>query len=282
MGSIGSKRTVILAVALAIGALAAVVLYSYLNGVEDKAYSDAERVQVYVVREAIPANTSGQDAVAARAIVPDQVPKEFMPQTALVDPSTITSKFAKTDLVPGQIVVQSMFVDKQEVTSTWRDQLGADEVAVRVQLDQVKGMTGIIQAGDTVTMLVDLDGTELAGAPGAVATGRSIQFLYSNVPVMAIGSAGVSVSGEQTVTPDAGPITFRVPLKAAEKIALAGSKIYLVLEPDGFVPTADDLVPVDWSTVFTGEKTPFKNGVSSKDAETGGTTTTTATAPANG
>jgi hypothetical protein len=160
-----------------------------------------------------------------------------------------------------------------------------------VQLDSVKGMSGILQPGDQVTMLVQTDGTEggaaatAAGSASApVAGNNKIQFLYSNVEVMAIGSTGASATGSTAagaaVAAATGPITFRVPLQAAEKIALIGSKLYLTLEPEGFVPADADLAPLDWTGVFTGEKTPYKK-TNKTDANSAPTTSTTVPA-ANG
>jgi Flp pilus assembly protein CpaB len=289
---VGSKRTVILIAALLIGAVAAFSLYSYVNGIEDRAYNHADRVPVYVVAQRIPANTSGKAVLGNKLILTKQVPKEFMPPSALLDPSTIADKFAKTDLAQGQIVVSDMFVDKQAATSTWRDQLPSDQVAIRVQMDQVKGLGGIIQPGDKVTMLVELDGTEgpaadgggasaAAAAAGATAAGKSIRFLYSNVEVMAIDNAGVSVSGT-AAAPAGGPIMFKVPLAAAEKIALAGSKLYLALEPEGFVPADTDLAPMDWNGVFQGEKSPYKNKKATSTTTATGSGTTTGASTSTG
>jgi pilus assembly protein CpaB len=252
---VGSKRTIILVVALVVGALAGYLLYNYVNGVEDRAYQNADRVGVFVVKQPIPANMTGQEALNKRLIVQAQIPREFRPATALVDSSTINAKLAKTDLAVGQVVVDNMFVDKVDATSTWRDRLGTN-VAITVQLDQVKGMAGILQAGDEVTLLVELDGAENPANP---APARSVRFLYSNVQVMAINGQGASVAGAPGGDPVAvgGPITFRVPLKAAEKIALAGTKMYIALEPVDFVPTDADLVAVDWTNLFQGEKSPY-------------------------
>jgi Flp pilus assembly protein CpaB len=276
---VGSKRMVILIAAVVVGALAAVALYSYVNGIEDRAYQGADRVSVYVVKGRISANTTGETAINQGLLVAKPVPRDLMPATAVVNPETIQAKFAKTDLEPGQIVVGSMFVDKVDTTSSWVAQLGADEVAVMINLDQVRGMAGILHPGDHVTMLVSLDGTEgqapgsapAAGASALGGTGPSMRFLYSNVYVLAVGATGVSTTGNDAV-PAAGPITFKMPLKAAEKVMLANSKIYLVLEPANFVPKDSDVsTVVDWTQIFQGEKTPYPDQPA-----------TTTTAPAAG
>ena len=45
------RRTVILIVAIALAAVAAFSTYTWLNGVQDRAYAKAKRVQVFVVKK---------------------------------------------------------------------------------------------------------------------------------------------------------------------------------------------------------------------------------------
>ena len=49
-----SRRTLILIVAILIGGIASFALFRYVNKVEDKAYGNARRVEVYVVKQDIP------------------------------------------------------------------------------------------------------------------------------------------------------------------------------------------------------------------------------------
>ena len=59
-----SRRTLILIASIAIGAVAAFALFNYVSGIEDDAYSNAERVDVYVVRQTIPKGYPGEQARA--------------------------------------------------------------------------------------------------------------------------------------------------------------------------------------------------------------------------
>ena len=115
----GSKRSMILVVALLIGSIAAFALYNYVNGVEDKALQGTEQVTVYWVQAPISANTQGEQVIGAKMIVTKQVPANLRPPTAITDLSTIKGKVAKTDLAVGQIVVPGMFVDQSQAASTW-------------------------------------------------------------------------------------------------------------------------------------------------------------------
>ena len=250
----GSKRSMILVVALLIGSIAAFALYNYVNGVEDKALQGTEQVTVYWVQAPISANTQGEQVIGAKMIVTKQVPANLRPPTAITDLSTIKGKVAKTDLAVGQIVVPGMFVDQSQAASTWTERLPVDRVAIQVSLDQTRGLVGMLQPGDHVSALVLQkceEGSTDPACKDATAGGATIRHLYSNLEVLNIGTGYATAPTGDSKTeaaPVASPIiTFSVPFDAARRIAVAADKIWLVLEPKDFVP------PADSTKVFTND-----------------------------
>ena len=260
----GSKRTLVLLAALVVGVVAAGALYFYVNGIENRAYKGTQPVVVWVVKQNIPAGTSC--AAAQPAIGQKKVPLDVRPATAITDPSTIVGKVAKINLVAGQVVTSDMFAEQTDVLqSTFADRLGVGRVAVTVSVDQVHGVSGLLQPGDRVTMMVVLTGAEAGAASGNSTTTTTVQgqaptqgadlgeirFLYQNVEILAVGTnIGTSnPSGNTQVTAaSSGLITFAVPADAAARIALVGAQLYLALEPKDYTPTSLD--PYNWNNVF--------------------------------
>ncbi len=152
----GSRRTVILIAAVLIGAIAAYALYNYVNGVEDRAYDNAKRVQVFVVKQPIAKGTPGDQAIGDKLVQSGQIPQEFRPATAITDTAVLTGKVALTDLVPGQVVVDGMFVDQATAFVTFSERIPVDQVAVTVSVDQVRGVAGLLVPGDKVNLMVVL------------------------------------------------------------------------------------------------------------------------------
>ena len=270
----GSRRTVILIAAVLIGAIAAYALYNYVNGVEDRAYDNAKRVQVFVVKQPIAKGTPGDQAIGDKLVQSGQIPQEFRPATAITDTAVLTGKVALTDLVPGQVVVDGMFVDQATAFVTFSERIPVDQVAVTVSVDQVRGVAGLLVPGDKVNLMVVLT-PELAaltsGQPGQPARpaaegelgagGDTVRFLYQNVEVLAIGQTAAADVGatEAPTNPGSGLITFNVPPDAAQRIALSGANLYMTLAPKDFQPV--DLPPVDFATLFQpGVLTPYPTG----------------------
>ena len=269
----GSRRTVILIAAVLIGAIAAYALYNYVNGVEDRAYDNAKRVQVFVVKQPIAKGTPGDQAVGDKLVQAGQIPQEFRPATAITDTAVLNGKVALTNLVPGQVVVDGMFVDQATAFVTFSERIPVDQVAVTVSVDQVHGVAGLLVPGDKVNLMVvlpkplsDLSGSTPAQSNPNTGTtdaneAPTVRYLYQNVEVLAIGQTAAADVGatEAPANPGSGLITFNVPPDAAQRIALAGNDLYMTLAPKDFQPV--DVPPVDFSNLFQpGVLSPYPAG----------------------
>jgi pilus assembly protein CpaB len=282
----GQKRTLILGVAVIIGMLAAFSLYSYINGVEDKAYNNAKRVPVYVVATPIAAKTPGEQVRGQKMVVIKEVPLDVVPAESITALDTIQGKQAKTDLLVGQVLVPGMFVDPAEAIGTWAEQLPVGQVAVQVQLDQVRGMVGMLQPSDRVTLLVTMDNATAEGTASdpnvtASAVGQGVRYLYSNVEILAIGmngAAGAGAAGADAAgQTGSNMITFKVPIDAAQRIISANTNLWVLLEPKNYVPpTKEELkVPISGTNLFDPkDQTPYG------PVTTSTTTSSTTSAPA--
>ena len=108
-----------------------------------------------------------------------------------------------------------------------KERIPPGQVAISVQVDQVKGVANLIVPGDQVNLL--------ATAPDGE------RYLYQNVNVIAVGATPAPQPGETTAstTPAGGSglLTFAVPPQAAAKISVANG-LYLTLVPPGNQPVA--------------------------------------------
>jgi pilus assembly protein CpaB len=238
--------------AIAIGVVAALLLFNYVRGIEDRANDNARRVDVFVAKAPVPQGTPGETATADGSVGTSKIPQEFRPATAINSADEIVRKVAIFDIAPGTVIVQGMFVDPAETQISFRARLkNPDHVAITVSIDQVRAVGGFLVPGDDVNMLVFQEGGEgeaPEAAPGqAPVTGVLNSFarmLYQDVNVLAVGANAQLAPGEQVSTEDeqgtqsSNLITFNVPPEAALWIASAqqGGGIYLTLSAEDYTP----------------------------------------------
>ena len=259
-----ARRTIILIIALAIGLVAAVSLFSYTNSVEDRAYKDAELVQVFVVNKDITKGMYGDDAVSNGfiSLTPDEIPAEYRPSTALTSLDPIKGKVAITDLPKGQVITDKLFVAPNQVPGgAFSTQIPKGQVAVSVSVDQVRGVGGNLIPGDRVNMLVKLAPVDAEGNPRENFAG--IHYLYQNVKILAIGQNSAPGVGdtESATNPGSDLITFAVPPEAAQRIVFVTSKdqgsFWLTLVPKDNDP--ESLPPISVDNILPKTLTPYPN-----------------------
>lgn len=226
-----NRRMVIVIGAVVGAALAAVATWSYLQGADRRAYADANLVKVYRVSKPIPKGSLGAEVLDHGFVTPDMIPQRFRPVTALPDANVIRGKIALTALPVGQVIVDGQFVDPKVASSSFAQRIPAGQVAISVQVDQVKGVAELIDPGDKVNIYTQsADGEHL---------------LLQNVDVIAVGKTPAPLPGEAPPAKDSaataagkGLITFAVPSAAAARIAYAttgpvtkDTGVYLTLVP---------------------------------------------------
>jgi Flp pilus assembly protein CpaB len=271
---VSSRRTLILLGAIAVGVIAALLLFNYVRGIEDRANDNAKRVDVYAAKADIVRGTPGETAVADGSIASSKIPQEFKPTTAITTTDEIQKKVALFDIPQNTVIVKDMFVDPASTQISFRARLkDPEQQAVSVSLDTVHAVGGFLVPGDQVNIMVfstvkpaneeACQGADQRSIPVACYLNSMARYLYQEVHVLAIGdqpelSAGEQVStskdGTTTSTSNNGVITFNVPPAAVQWIATAQQTggMYLSLVADDYSPR--ELPPIDANaTLLPGE-----------------------------
>jgi Flp pilus assembly protein CpaB len=248
-----ARRTIILIIALAIGLVAAVSLFSYTSSVDSRAYKGADLVEVFVVKKDITKGMYGDDAISTGYVSapssPDKIPAKYRPSTALTSLDPIKGKVAITDLPTGVVITDKLVVAPNQVPDgAFSEQIPKGQTAVSVSVDAVHGVGGNLIPGDLVNMLVKLNS-------GTVEGESAIHYLYQNVKILAIGQSTAPTVGdtEAATNPGSDLITFVVTPDAAQRIVYVASgdqgSIWLTQVPKDNEPrplgpiTKDNIIP---------------------------------------
>ena len=274
-----SRRTLVVIVAVVIGAIASFALFQYTASVKDEAYGKARRVEVLVVTKDIPKGMLGADVIRDGFVGTVLIPQEIRPATALTTSSGLESLVARGELAANQVVVDQMFVTPEQAYASSSERIEEGMVAITMSVDQVHGVAGLVVPGDRVDMIVfgkptegsastgGTEGTE--GTEGGEAAPPSADLattmLFQNVRVFAIGSQLTPDLGEsatdaevaaQAASAASNLMTFVVPPEAALKLAHVPSEfIYLALVPPDNEPV--DLAPANDGNLLDGGLTPY-------------------------
>ncbi len=262
-----SRRTLILIGAVVIGGLAAVLVLSYVRGVESRSDEANQLVKVAVAAGPIPKGTSADVAVQAQQITLADRRRQDVPASAVKRFADIQGQVAAVDLGGGEIITTAMFKASTAPDGSKSQGLAPGRVAMSISLDEAATVGGNLNPGDYVNVLARTCGAGADGAPaadcalqrtgggsGAVTLGKPATYVLQNVKVYGVGAnLGEQVAAAQpadaaapsTTAPAAkgGIVTLELTPQQAQLLAsVRDADLYLTLNPAGYAP-----VPVPFS-----------------------------------
>lgn len=224
-------RAIALLLAVVLAAVATVALTNYIQGVEARAEASLEPVEAFVAAGPIPQGTQAEAAIQQDLIERAEIPERAALPGGITSLQELEGRVAAVDLVEGEQILAARFVEAQAARGL--REIPEDMQAISVQVGIPPGVAGFIQAGDRISMIVQLD-----------AEGESrVQFLLQGLEVLAVGQRTVNEEGESgtTGTTEQVLLTLAVTPEDAEKVAYATLQgtMYFTLLPE------DQEAPVD-------------------------------------
>jgi pilus assembly protein CpaB len=241
---------ILIAVVLALVATAALVVY--VNGADRRALADQDPVVVLVARQTISAGTSGEDAETDKLIGTKTLPRKSAVTGAFRNVSQLEGKFAAVDIVEGEQLLPSRWVETEEISGRGLLPIPKNHQALSIGLDVTRQVAGFVTPGDNVGMVLTLprgDG------------GNTTRFLLQNVRVLAVGATALTTKnaqggggrvsqgkGSQTLT----AITLAIKQQYVENVVHAAEdgEIYLTLMPRNAEPAQRSREGVSDGNVF--------------------------------
>src|SRR5674476_969240 len=139
----------VVAAALALGAFVSIFLY--VRNADARAINGVVAKDVYVVVNPITKGTLAENLGTNVQLI--QVPAKAVPDQAVYDLAEIQSRAASVDLVAGEVLLTSRFVDPavaaQDAVAVPK---GMEQMSLLVKPEQIRG--GIVKAGETIGVVV--------------------------------------------------------------------------------------------------------------------------------
>jgi pilus assembly protein CpaB len=221
------------AAALALGAF--VSIFMYVRSADERALNGVVVKNVYVVVNPITKGTLAESLGANIQLT--QVPAKAVPVEAVLDLAEIQSKAAAIDLVAGEVLLTSRFIDP---TVAAEDSVpvpkGMEQMSLVVKPEQVRG--GVLQAGETIGVVLTFKVTPTAavnvpGIGSVTIDGDNVtKHIMSKVLVTRVQGGTVpatAATGSSTVSGGSVMITVALTTSDIEKLTWAQSAGALLL-----------------------------------------------------
>ena len=221
------------AAALALGAFVSIFLY--VRNADARALNGVVAKNVYVVVNPITKGTLAENL--GTNIQLTKVPAMAVPDQAVYDLAEIQSKAASVDLVAGEVLLTSRFVDPalaaEDAVAVPK---GMEQMSLLVKPDQVRG--GVLKAGETIGVVLTVKTTSsqafnVPGVGSVTIDGDSLtKQIMNKVLVTRVQGGTVSVadaSGSSPLPESSVMITVALSTSDIEKLTWAQSAGPLLL-----------------------------------------------------
>ena len=234
------SRLLTMTLALAIGAVATVLVYTYVQRVEQRSNEGLRTREVLVAARSFPAGTTGAEILASRGVEAKEVPIKYVSPGALSTQEQLAAPglTLANDLQAGEHLTGARF--QESASQAFLTQFPEGTEALSLPLDYVRAVSGHVQAGDSVNAYVtgsrakvnlDIDiETGNDGIPESVSVGAKGQatfLLLDEIPVIEVLGANPE---QETSTPT---MTLAVTKKEAATLISAQetAKLWFTLVP---------------------------------------------------
>jgi Flp pilus assembly protein CpaB len=192
-----SNLIVIIGLAVFVAGAAATFLIVRNDG--DGSGASGSGAAVLYADGAIPAGTTGGNAVDQGLVKSRSVDLDSKPANALSDPSQLVGKTAVESVPEGAILTEDQFTVPQTRLGTLKIPEG--KTALAVQLNWVQGVGGFVGSGDRI----DIYGVVKEG-PAAPPGAPFAKLVMQNTEVLNVNINGQSVPAGQPISGDTEPI----------------------------------------------------------------------------
>ena len=238
-----ATKTIAVVLALVLAALATFAIFTYVRGIEQRAFEDAELVDVFVAQADIPAGISSGDASEAGLIGRDARPRTAVPEGAIVSLEQIDGLVTLDRILAEEVIVRDRWIDSAQAAGVFEIPDGFEALSVETAIPP--GVAGFVRAGDRVSLIatieepgeITIEGDEsITQEPGEVRT----QYVLQGIEVLAVGQRIVTEEGEDGFQQPTERVLMTVALEPedAERMvfAIENSALYFTLLPEDAEP----------------------------------------------
>lgn len=187
------SKIIILSLAIVLGLFAAFAAGRYLDSMRKQVEAGTRQVEILVVEKDLPMGTTAEQAIKDGMIIKKSVARQYVADQAISSFATIDGQVCAVPLTRGEQITQADFRYASEAGASYS--LPEGHLAISVQDDPVRGVSGFVKPGDFVAVLSTFETKQ-----GDITTAVT-RIVLPKARVLAVDQSLTAV--EQTGTADA-------------------------------------------------------------------------------
>ncbi len=151
-------RIILLFVAIILGVVAVVAVISYISSIRASVEEEVEKVEVLVAAQNIPKETPVEMITEAEAVVLEAIPRKYLADGVLISIESYEGYVTAAPINKGEQITSTKFVKPEQIGLAFM--IPEDMVAVSIPVNEVIGVSNLINVGDQVNVIATFKPTE--------------------------------------------------------------------------------------------------------------------------
>lgn len=187
-------KAIVIVIALILAGIATVLAVNYINSARSEVAASSEPIEVLVAQEDIPRGAAAEELIAGGMIALEQVPQRYVAADAISSERAIEGQVLNAPLSKGEQVTTARFSLPSAAGLAYS--VPADQVAIAIPVDEVRGISGMVRPGDRVAVFVTIENPEDDEEVGEAA--KVTRLLIPEAKVVAMGTALTAEPAQET------------------------------------------------------------------------------------
>ncbi|MFO7928541.1 MAG: Flp pilus assembly protein CpaB [Candidatus Humimicrobiaceae bacterium] len=151
-------RIVILIIAIILGVVAVIAVIGYINSIRSTVEEEVEKVEVLVAAENIPKDTTVETMLATESVKKEAIPRKYLANGVLTSLDKYQGYVVAAPINEGEQITTTNFIKPEDIGMAFMVPEGM--VAVSIPVDEVIGVSNLINTGDYVNVIATFQPTE--------------------------------------------------------------------------------------------------------------------------
>ena len=260
-------RIILLIVAIILGVVAVAAVVGYISSIRTSVEEEVEKVEVLVAVQNVPKETSVEIMVSTGMVDTQAIPRKYLADGVLTSLDNYKGYIVAAPINKGEQITTTNFTKPEDIGLAFM--IPDDMVAISIPVNEVIGVSNLIEVGDMVNVIATFEPTQQEDAEAAAEAEETTaetegaliiiqkeitRTLLWNVEVLYIGTRvtitqqpeqpGGILGGEtqkETKAPDIKTVTLAVTPEDSEKLVFTEEmgRVWLALVPTSGIEKED-------------------------------------------
>lgn len=151
-------RIIILIIAVILAVIAVVTVIGYISNIRASVEEEVEKIEVLIAAQNIPGETPVETIIADGSVITEAIPRKYLAEGVLTSLEDYKGYIAAVPINKGEQITATKLIKPEDIGLAFM--IPDDMVAISIPVNEVIGVSNLINVGDKVNVIATFKPTE--------------------------------------------------------------------------------------------------------------------------